>query len=759
METLHQTLMTSSQGEAVPLKEVSVIARLLDLLAIVEVSQTYRNEGTSDIEAVYTFPLPPGASLLDLELAIGERKLRGKVIEKQEAAVRYEQAIEAGHSALMLEECGDGLYTLNLGHLRAGEEAVVRFRYGLIGRWNGDEYSFRLPTALAPRYGDPASAGLSPHQAPTHSLKVAYAFSLRVEAFGRLRQAVIRCPSHAIAREETEDRVIVTLSSPASLDRDLVLSFRVAGDIPAFACHAPDGERFCAWASFRPQFAASNETKAARSLRLVIDCSGSMQGDSIAQARAALLEILDRLLPEDRFNITAFGSNHKSLFNQEAGANSINLAIARTWARRLQADMGGTELASAVEAACALPAELAERDVLLVTDGEVWDDGRIAKAAGQGNWRVFAVGVGSAPAEAVLRSSVEATGGACEMVAPGEDMSRRIVRHFERLREPQAQGIIAWPAKTEWPRADAVLRCFPGDTVNAFAVLETEPLGEARLTCTKTEGEQIYAAKMTTAPAEIATDLPRLVAAHWLKHVRPQQASAIALRYQLVSPYTNYLVVMERTAEEAGDGMPELQVVPQMLAAGWGGAGSVDYSMSISMNCPEPFRRERPSLLKFRQNLFQFLSFTRHLTHAGKLHKALVDIPPTPKHFLHALGQMCLSEGHPFDIRFIRTNVLRAKAPTELLHLIDELAAEEQDERWLWLIVAWLLVATTPIGKNAGEDLRTLLDATSAIAPVAQIAVDRLAELLGNATVGDWDLLDDSAVKRIVSSRQTTSAS
>ncbi len=55
-------MMSARSGVTVPLKRVSIVARLLDLLAIVEVAQTYRNEGKTGIEAVYTFPLPAEAA-------------------------------------------------------------------------------------------------------------------------------------------------------------------------------------------------------------------------------------------------------------------------------------------------------------------------------------------------------------------------------------------------------------------------------------------------------------------------------------------------------------------------------------------------------------------------------------------------------------------------------------------------------------------------------------------------------------------------
>jgi Ca-activated chloride channel family protein len=95
--------LTGLEGERVALCDVAVSAVLQDLLAEVTVSQTYRNDERTNIEAVYTFSLPLDAVLLDLEVDIGGRGLKGVVVEKKAAEEKYEDAVEAGDAAVMLE--------------------------------------------------------------------------------------------------------------------------------------------------------------------------------------------------------------------------------------------------------------------------------------------------------------------------------------------------------------------------------------------------------------------------------------------------------------------------------------------------------------------------------------------------------------------------------------------------------------------------------------------------------------------------------
>jgi Ca-activated chloride channel family protein len=51
-------------------------------------------------------------------------------------------------------------------------------------------------------------------------------------------------------------------------------------------------------------------------------------------------------------------------------------------------------------------------NVLLITDGEVWDIENIIQTARESNHRIFAIGVGSSPADSLLREIAENSDGA-----------------------------------------------------------------------------------------------------------------------------------------------------------------------------------------------------------------------------------------------------------------------------------------------------------------------------------------------------------
>jgi Ca-activated chloride channel family protein len=180
---------------------------------------------------------------------------------------------------------------------------------------------------------------------------------------------------------------------------------------------------------------------------------------------------------------------------------------------------------------------------------------------------VFVVGVGAAVAEAFLKSLADATGGACELVAPQEGMAERVLAQFHRMRQPRlGQLAIRWPGPVAW-QTDLPETVFAGDTVHVFAGFDQPVSGDVRLTGERI-GEVIAAIIPATEPS-----IPRLAAAKRMVSASEAEGLRLALDYQLLSRWTNFLVLAER-ADKAEE-LPNLLQVPQMLAAGWGGIGDV----------------------------------------------------------------------------------------------------------------------------------------------------------------------------------------
>jgi Ca-activated chloride channel family protein len=590
--------LRTTAGDTVTLQSVHLDGRLDGLMLVMKTRQAYRNDGPGNLEVVYTFPLPWGATLLALNAEIAGQRLAGTVLEKKQASARYEKAIDDGDTPIMVEQSAQGLYTANLGNLKPGEDAVIEIEHAQLLRLEQGQIRITVPTTVAPRYGHAhGEGGLAAHESVASSLAAQYPLTLQILLTGDVAHATVSCPTHAIASHAGADGVRVSLARGAFLDRDLVLlldGLRGA----SFATVVPDGDAFAVLASFCPEAAPASGSPLR--LKLLVDCSGSMAGDSIGAARRALHELLQALGPSDQISYSRFGSEVQ---HGLAGLQRCDAATIRTVAdlvARTDADLGGTEMNAALLSTFALgttgsggavqpDAADAERptDVLLITDGDIWGVDDLLRNARESAHRVFAIGVGSSPAESLLRELAEQTGGACELVSPNQDIAAVILRMFRRLRAPQVAGVrVDWGQPAVW-QSEPSQFLFEGDTVHAFARLPQRPARPPvlswRVADTRAE------APAARVDADTGTTVSRMVGAAQRASLlglartaaHPEQARwegealQLALRYQLVTDQTHLILVHVRDEAHKAVGLPELAQITSMQAAGWGGSGTV----------------------------------------------------------------------------------------------------------------------------------------------------------------------------------------
>lgn len=708
------SMLCGAHGEKVALRDVAVQARLRDLLAEVSVAQTYRNEEKVNIEAVYTFPLPLDAVLLDIEVRIGARVLKGAVVQKQQAQQQYEEAVAEGDAAVMLEALEPGLFTMNVGNLLPGEEAKITFQYALLYRWTGEQLRLMLPTTVAPRYG---ASPFMPHQTPEAAIMVENRFSLRMEIEGSLRQAQFDCPTHTVAFITEGEHTVISLSQErAVMDRDFVLNLRAPQAARGFVlagADVADGEGapgVAALASFQPAFPGPRQARPLK-LAVVVDCSGSMGGDSIEQARQAISGMLDALKPEDAVTLIAFGDRTRALSPKLLTCTSANLAKARKFAEGINADMGGTEIGGAMRDTYKALKGIEHGDIFLITDGEVSSWQEVVEEARKSGHRVFTVGVGSAVTEAFVRGLAQATGGACELVSPREQMAQRVLRHFNRMQAPRARRAqLLWPAGATQATPREIGAVFEGDTIVASACFAGAVAGELVLEIETESGAVLRQALPLNVPVDATQEGPstvaRLAAGARLReheaHAEVAQGTATALQYRLMSPWTNWLAIAERSDEERAQDLPELRKVPQTLAAGWGGSGTVMRSRASFdlMAGGPPAMAAAPAPMMAKQAAPVGGAYESARAAPGAMSKLGSILRKAAKGMLHEAAEESAPE--PLSAPFAEAQAVPG-AP-DLLDLLRKSPARlRADEAWALLREAGLAVHFNAVFREAAD--------------------------------------------------------
>src|SRR2546430_9909559 len=179
-----------------------------------------------------------------------------------------------------------------------------------------------------------------------------------------------------------------------------------------------------------------------RDLVAVLDVSGSMSGKRLDQAKAALVQLLGTLRPNDRFRLITFSSDVRRYAPGWTDASAEHVRDAQQWVRALSAE-GGTNIAGALgEAFAVAPAEGALGVVVFLTDGMPTvgetDPERIANAAEQnrGAFRVFSFGIGYDVNTYLLDRLTERARGTSEYIQPGADIERAVGSLAAKIASP-----------------------------------------------------------------------------------------------------------------------------------------------------------------------------------------------------------------------------------------------------------------------------------------------------------------------------------
>lgn len=578
--------MTAGHSQHMTLRAMDMSVQLQDTCALVQQTQRWQNSERVNIEAIYSFPLPAKASLLDVSVTLNDRLIVAKVVEARQAERRYEEAMVEGDTAMLLEQVESGLYNLNLGNLLPGDSASICIRYALPLQWEGRQLRLALPTAVAPRYGSPAGAGLQPQQIPQADIGVEHGYRLNMTVSGKLAQCAIQSPSHRISLSPGQDQTRVGFADgSAAADRDLVIILTSAEQPAASAQLASVGHTHLLHAAFPiPAEGQSHPLN----LKVLVDCSGSMGGDSIQLARGAALRALQQLSPGDQYALCAFGSSvvhgpgneQQTLTVTEQGIDLRSLRFAR----HLDADLGGTEMRPALRAVFGLESQAGEdssADVLLITDGETWDRDEIVRLCRESRHRVFVIGCGACPAESVVREIAEATGGAAVFVGPHEDVGAVVDRHLQRMRQPRISAASLSLTGQLWQAPTDLSRCtFADSTLHVFAQLPSPVSELLQLHITYRDGRSLtLCSEVAPCPPALAEDAVRMGIDNYIRETlfstdNPDREALtrLAVEHQVISPFTHYLMVEPRGGDAATTD-PELRRVPGMLAAGWGGTG------------------------------------------------------------------------------------------------------------------------------------------------------------------------------------------
>jgi len=513
--------------------------------ARVTVEEWFRNASAQLDEASYLYPLPGEAVFSEFSLWQGDRELKGEPMDAADARAIYEAIVRRRRDPALIELAGHGLLRARVFPIGPGETRKITLRYTQVLDRVGDAARFRY------------TAGTGPGTAASSS------FRMQVDSAARFGDPY--SPTHQVTSTRNGDRLEVTLAdSGARGDLELFLPLTrglVGMSLVTSQAVGEDGFFMLLLAPGR----AAQTPAVPRDLVAVLDVSGSMSGEKLDQARAALEHLLGTLRSADRFRVITFGGGVRRYASGWTVASSDSVRAAQEWVRRLDTD-GGTNIAGGLaEAFAEPPRDGALGVVVFLTDGlptiGETDPERIAEQAerGRGPFRVFAFGIGYDVNTYLLDRLTERARGVTEYIQPGGDIERAVGALAARVSSPvltdlalRADGVELYDLQPL-----SLPDLFGGDELVLFGRYRGEGRGERSVTVTGRRNghderfstaarfggepsgadyvQQLWAARKAGA---LSSDI-RL---HGPNPETVSELKRLALRYGILTEYTSYLV-------------------------------------------------------------------------------------------------------------------------------------------------------------------------------------------------------------------------
>lgn len=586
-------LKKEATSSIIPLKGIRFDASIHGTVAKVKCTQFFKNEGDKPLEAIYVFPLPDEASVTSCEMRIGKNKtVKAELKEKKEARKKYDEAVEKGHHASLLEQKRDNVFTMNVGGIEPKEEVTVTIVYLQPVEWRTDGGRFRIPLVKAPVFipGQPigkSGGGWSPDtdQVPDASqitpvvAKEGVPYQVKINLkFTPGFACKLSCPSHPdiVPEKRISQKGILEIKTGEILpDRDFTLVYQSTSIVPEVSAHWGNFEKETfVFLNLIPPFQAKVEPA---DILFLLDQSGSMSGAKIEGLKVLVEKILRKLQEQNaghRVGVAIFDNNFKVLSPLSAVTEEMIKKISTI------RDGGGTELGPALIYAYQMFLdEKASRPryIALVSDGQTESYQRALKVEETSEVQtvkklletkkipIIACGLDTAINDTVLKEIARLTGGVNEWFFPGEDFDRAAANLMGDLSGPVLRQL---EIKSEEGPVTATGLCDVFQGKPATVTFRTNgKISKVFVSGLDANGQKQEMAVDLVEEAEKCNFSHQIWARDFLRenHDTTEQTK-ISLKYNILCAHTSFVAISEKKMPGQ---KPEKVEVPVMLPHGW----------------------------------------------------------------------------------------------------------------------------------------------------------------------------------------------
>lgn len=419
-------LMQTMSGVYIRSHRVSVT--IDNQLAVTKIEQIFVNGGGGLAEGSYLFPLPPGAAVSDLTLTINGQIFKPQILSAKEAQAIYTQIVRQRRDPVLLQYVGRDAIKADVFPIPAGEERKIEITYSHIVSADSGLFTYLYPlktdyvsplpvqqtaVSVTVRSKDPISTVYSPNP---------------LVIVSRVDERTVKAGFETINYRPSEDFALYYAVANNDISANL-LTYRAGAN--------EDGYFML---MLTPPTRSQGDRVVAKDVFIVLDQSGSMQGEKWLQARNAAKYVLDRLNDGDRFNAIVFSTGFRLYANtMQPKAEAVR---AQQWLDSLEA-LGGTDINAALTTAAQMADPERQTVILFLTDGLPSEGVTDAKSIlanvdklSKPNLRLFAFGVGDDVDTFLLDSLSSRYGGTSVYVRPQESIEQKVSSLYNKITSP-----------------------------------------------------------------------------------------------------------------------------------------------------------------------------------------------------------------------------------------------------------------------------------------------------------------------------------
>jgi Ca-activated chloride channel homolog len=423
-------------GGVLAIEEHSVKVTVNNGIAVTEVTQVFRNTENRPVEALYTFPVPKGATVANFSMWINGKEMVGEVVEKQRAREIYDTYKQQMRDPGLLEQTDHKTFEMRIFPIAPNAQQKIQITYyqelDVDHEWA--TYVYPLATVASEKA----------------DRRVSGKFSLSLETRSEVPIIQMESPSHRddfVIAKHTTNYVQASLETTGGdLGRDVVLAYRVERPrtgIDAVVSKAANEDGY-----FYVTLTAGDELAprdAGMDYLFVLDISGSMADDGkLRMSRESISEFVEGLGKDDRFDLITFNVVPHPLFRELRPASKENKAQGTAFLQSQQA-RGGTVLAPAITTAYRYADPDRPLNVVVLSDGltEQRDRAELMSLirSRPSNTRVFCIGVGNDVDRPLLNQIAEDAGGLASFISRGDDFARLAQAFRRKLLRPAATNV------------------------------------------------------------------------------------------------------------------------------------------------------------------------------------------------------------------------------------------------------------------------------------------------------------------------------